>query len=79
MPGNKQEEMELCLCTVCASAFYSIPSYRIVRKDFDQKVKDVCTYCNCRLGYDFLISKRPNVRKGARPEIRTLESETGNE
>lgn len=76
---NLQEGMELCLCPSCASTFYDIPSYRIVRKNPYQIEKDVCTYCGFRLGYDFLISKRANVQKPMRRRIRTLESEAENE
>lgn len=73
------KEMELCLCRACASAFYNIPSYRIVRKDPYQTEKEVCTYCGIRLGYDFLVSTKANVQKGVRHRIRTLESEAENE
>ena len=73
------KEMELCLCPACASAFYDIPSYRIIRKDPYQVEKETCTYCGSRQGYDFLISKRSNVQKSVRRRIRTLESEAENE
>lgn len=42
------KEMEICLCSKCASAFYDIPSYKIMRKDPYQVNKDLCTYCNSR-------------------------------
>lgn len=73
------EEMELCLCQRCASAFYDIPSYKIMRKDPYQINKDLCTYCNSRLGFDFLICKRTNVQMSAKHKIRTLERRTENE
>ena len=74
-----QREMELCLCPSCASAFFGIPSYKIVRKDPYQVERDLCTYCSSRLGYDYLISKRANVRKPRKHIIRTLESGAENE
>ena len=76
---NNVEEMELCLCSRCASAFYDIPSYKIMRKDPYQGNKDLCTYCNSRLGFDFLICKRTNVQMPAKRKIRTLEKEAENE
>ena len=68
------KEIEICLCPKCASAFYDIPSYKIMKKDPYQVNKDLCTYCNSRFGYDFLISKRANVQKPRKHVIRTLES-----
>ena len=73
------KEMEICLCSACASAFYDIPTYRIKRKYPYQTEKDLCTYCNSRFGYDFLISKRANVQKPRKHVIRTLESGAENE
>lgn len=73
------KEIEICLCPICASAFYDIPSYKIMRKDPYQVNKDLCTYCNSRFGYDFLISKRANVQKPRKHVIRTLESGAENE
>lgn len=77
--GKNVEEMELCLCPTCASAFYDIPSYKIKRKDPYQVNKELCTYCNSRLGFDFLICKRTNVQMPAKHKIRTLEKEAENE
>ena len=76
---NSYKEMEICLCSKCARAFYDIPSYKIMRKDPYQANKDLCTYCNSRFGYDFLISKRANVQKPGKHVIRTLESGVENE
>ena len=50
-----------------------------MRKDPYQVNKDLCTYCNSRFGYDFLISKRANVQKPGKHVIRTLESGVENE
>lgn len=50
-----------------------------MRKNPYQVNKDLCTYCNSRFGYDFLISKRANVQKPRKHVIRTLESGAENE
>lgn len=76
---SNSKEMEICLCPSCASAFYNIPSYKIIRKDPYQVERDLCTYCSRRLGYDYLISKRANVQKPRKHVIRTLESGAENE
>ena len=49
------EPMEICLCSRCASQFYNSPNHYIKRVDPYQTVKEPCTYCNYRYGYDFLI------------------------
>jgi hypothetical protein len=75
MHERRQETLELCLCAPCASAFYNMPSKRIVRKDLYQVEKEPCTYCTRRMGYDFLIFEKSNVQKRKFGRIRTLESE----
>jgi hypothetical protein len=75
MPGNKQDALELCLCAPCASVFYNIPSYHIVRKDLYQVEKEPCTYCSRRMGYDFLIFQKSSMQKRENRRVRTLESE----
>lgn len=79
MLEKTNKDMEICLCPSCASTFYDIPSYKIIRKDPYQVDKELCTYCNSRLGYDFLISKRANVQIPRKHVIRTLESGAKNE
>ncbi len=79
MTAKDNSQMELCLCATCANSFYSIPTYRIVRKDPYQVDKEPCTYCGIRLGYDFLISKKSNVQKSGKQQIRTLERRAENE
>lgn len=76
---NNYKEMEICLCSICASAFYDMPAYKIIRKDPYQVERDLCTYCSSRLGYDFLISKRANMQSPGKHKIRTLESVAENE
>lgn len=49
------EPMEICLCSRCANQFYNSPKHFIKRANPFQTVKEPCTYCNYRYGYDFLI------------------------
>lgn len=40
------------------SAFYNVPTIRIKRADRYQFVKDTCTYCGIRSGYDYIVAPR---------------------
>jgi len=51
-------EMVLCLCLDCASQFYNSPNHIIRRVDPFQQVKDTCTYCDVRTGYNYRIIRR---------------------
>lgn len=48
----------MCLCPVCAKPFYHSKEHFIIRSDQNQKIKDVCMFCNTRKGYDYLIRKK---------------------
>ena len=50
--------IELCLCGKCASAFFNTPGHYIKRADKTQTIKDTCTYCNVRQGYDYIVVDR---------------------
>ena len=50
----------LCLCPVCAKPFYESKEHFIKRMDKNQKIKDLCMFCNTRSGYDYLIRKKYN-------------------
>lgn len=52
------DEMILCLCPTCASQFYNSPDHVIRRVNPFQTVKDDCTYCQVRQGYDYVISRK---------------------
>ena len=73
MKQKTTREMELCLCTPCARNFYDLPEYWIVRKDPYQTKKETCTYCSCRLGYDFVITRKSSVQKNENMRIRIVE------
>ena len=50
--------IELCLCGKCASDFFNTPGHYIKRADKAQTIKDTCTYCNVRQGYDYIVVDR---------------------
>lgn len=52
---------EMCLCGVCASAFYNLPDHIIRRVDKKQKYKDRCNLCGVRTGFDYLIYAREDA------------------
>ena len=48
------------LCAVCRGAFLDAKGVRLRRADPRQLVKDVCTYCQTRYGFDYYV--QPIVR-----------------
>ena len=54
-------EMEMCLCGHCANVFYQSPDYWIGRSDPIQVIKDECSLCRLRTGYDYRIRKRAAI------------------
>ena len=48
------------LCTVCREAFLDAKGVRLRRADPRQLVKDICTYCQTRYGFDYYV--QPIVR-----------------
>ncbi len=73
MQQKSIQEMELCLCASCAGTFYDMPEYRIVRKNPYQVEKEPCTYCSCRLGYDFIITRKSSMRNDENVRNRMME------
>ena len=61
--NRQQRPQMICLCATCANAFYNVPTIRIQRVDRYQLVKDTCTYCGVRNGYDYR-TKRLTDEKG---------------
>ena len=43
------------LCAVCRGAFLDAKGVRLRRADPRQLVKDVCTYCQTRYGFDYYV------------------------
>lgn len=48
-------EMEMCLCSRCASTFYEMPDHGIKRVYKFQFESEPCSICNCHQGYDFYV------------------------
>ena len=51
----RSEPILITLCCNCASQFYYANRYRLQRADRNQAIKEECTYCGCRRGYDYLL------------------------
>lgn len=41
------------LCPICLDSFQGAKGVRVRRADPKQKIKDVCTYCQIRYGFDY--------------------------
>ena len=52
------------LCAVCRGAFLDAKGVHLRRADPRQLVKDVCTYCQTRYGFDYYLLN--NSRRGIR-------------
>ena len=52
---RKQEPLLLTLCPRCAAQFYNSASHYIKKAQENQKVKEVCMFCNVRRGVDYYI------------------------
>lgn len=60
--NEKNANIELCLCKGCADAFYHSAAYRITRIDPLQVIKEECSYCQLRRGYDYRIKRRSGYK-----------------
>ena len=49
-----REPTEMTLCGHCAEQYRS-SNYRLKRKDHGQEIKESCTFCSVRQGWDYLI------------------------
>lgn len=56
--GTEIKSFELSLCGTCLGNFFSTKDYEIRRIDPFQSVKETCTYCQQRTGYDYSIKTR---------------------
>ncbi len=52
------KSFELSLCGTCLNNFFSTKDYEIRRIDPFQSVKETCTYCQQKTGYDYSIKSR---------------------
>ena len=55
-------EMEMCLCSRCASAFYEMNDHGIERVYAYQFEKEPCSICNYPYGYDFYVWPVSNIK-----------------
>ncbi|MBE6780481.1 MAG: hypothetical protein E7545_05835 [Ruminococcaceae bacterium] len=55
-------EIEICLCSRCASTFYSMPDHGIDRVYKYQFFLEPCIICKERCGYDFYVWQLQNIR-----------------
>lgn len=59
---SKRNVLLICLCDRCLSDFKTTREYRIKRSNIFQYEKDICTFCNTRRGFDYLIESFNTVR-----------------
>lgn len=52
------EKLILCLCSTCAENFYGSGAYFLRRVNPVEVEKELCTYCNQRMGFDYEIKPR---------------------
>ena len=57
IPNFEKEPLQMTLCGICASEFCSAKKY-LKRVDYNQEYKEVCTYCDVRQGWDYLVYGR---------------------
>lgn len=53
-----EKPMIVTLCAKCAEEFFDCKRFEIKKVNTKQEVKEKCTYCNTRYGYDFAIYNR---------------------
>lgn len=49
------------LCPICLDSFQGAKGVRVRRADPKQKIKDVCTYCQIRYGFDYYVQPYKNA------------------
>ena len=49
------------LCPICLDSFQGAKGVRVRRADPKQKIKDVCTYCQIRYGFDYYVQPDKNA------------------
>ena len=53
---EQPDSMTLCLCPICAAQFFNSSEHIIRRINPLNTVKESCTYCQVRSGYDYIIT-----------------------
>ena len=49
------------LCPICLDSFQGAKGVRVRRADPKQKIKDVCTYCQIRYGFEYYVQPEKNA------------------
>lgn len=57
-----EKNIELVLCPVCSRQFYNTRETFIRRANPYQVVRDTCSYCNIRSGWDYIVTFSANAR-----------------
>lgn len=47
--------IEMTLCASCAAAFRKNSDTKVWRVNLGQEIKELCTYCGVKMGYDYFI------------------------
>lgn len=58
----KPRAMSVCLCGACVNNFYGTGDYYLKRINPYEVEKGICTYCNQRLGFDYMVVERRRGR-----------------
>ena len=61
----------ITLCPVCLHAFQDAKKAFLRRADVHQQIKDVCTYCQTRYGFDYYVQPAAAHRDSTRRKVRT--------
>lgn len=76
---TRQPDLEVALCSKCASVFYDDTAYWIERADKCQIIHEECMFCKNPHGFDFLIWKKANVRGTNKAQFYTFAEGDRNE
>lgn len=56
--NNKNNEfLFMTLCPVCSQQFQNTPDLILSRANPYQEIMEPCTYCNYRMGYDYIVKR----------------------
>ena len=68
------------LCAVCRGAFLDAKGVHLRRADPRQLVKDVCTYCQTRYGFDYYADMETHIgsEQGGKRPVVVLQNNIGN-
>ena len=59
--GSSEMVSLTTLCPICLDSSQGAKGVRVRRADPKQKIKDVCTYCQIRYGFDYYVQPDKNV------------------